>query len=53
MTAKTGIAKRIETQIDAAAQTRDGLAAGADAPAKREALRVWQAARLARTGTLF
>ncbi len=49
MTTKTEIAKRIEAQLDAAATARDVLAGDPDAPAKREALRVWQAARLART----
>jgi hypothetical protein len=49
LTSKTAITKRIEAQLDAAAAARDILAEEPDAPAKREALRVWQAARLART----
>ena len=49
MTTKSEITKRIEAQLDAAEQARDVLAGDADAPAKREALRSWQAARLART----
>jgi len=49
LTTKNEISKRIEAQLDAAARTREDLAAGSDAPAKREALRAWQAARLART----
>jgi hypothetical protein len=46
---KSEITKRIEAQLDAAAAARDLLAGDAQAAAKREALRVWQAARLART----
>ncbi len=49
MTTKNGISKRIEAQLDAAALVREDVAAGPDAPAKREALRTWQADRLART----
>jgi hypothetical protein len=49
LTTKTAITKRIEAQLDAAASARDVLAGDTDAAAKREALRVWQAARLART----
>ena len=49
MTTKSEITKRIEAQLDAAASARDLLAGDAQAAAKREALRVWQAARLART----
>ncbi|MGO9483882.1 MAG: FFLEELY motif protein [Rhodomicrobium sp.] len=49
MTTKSEIVKRIEAQLDAAAAVRDALAGDPSAPAKREALRVWQAARLART----
>ncbi len=49
MTTKSEITKRIEAQLDAAASARDLLADDAHAAAKREALRVWQAARLART----
>ena len=49
MTTKTSITQRIEAQLDAAAAARDVLAGKADAAARREALRVWQAARLART----
>jgi hypothetical protein len=49
LTTKSEITKRIEAQLDAAASARDVLAGDPDAPAKREALRVWQAARLART----
>jgi hypothetical protein len=49
LTTKSEITKRIEAQLDAAAAARDLLAGDAQAAAKREALRVWQAARLART----
>ncbi|MFY9639744.1 MAG: hypothetical protein WCD20_21270 [Rhodomicrobium sp.] len=49
MTTKNEISKRIEAQLDAAAAVRDETAAEPDSPAKREALRLWQAARLART----
>ena len=49
MTTKTAITQRIEAQLDAAAAARDVLAGKSDAAARREALRVWQAARLART----
>jgi hypothetical protein len=49
LTTKTAITKRIEAQLDAAASARDVLAGDPDAAVKREALRVWQAARLART----
>jgi hypothetical protein len=49
LTTKSEITKRIEAQLDAAASARDLLAGDAQAAAKREALRVWQAARLART----
>ncbi len=49
MTTKTAITKRIEAQLDAAASARDVLAGDPDAAVKREVLRVWQAARLART----
>lgn len=49
MTAKNEISKRIEAQLDAAASVRNEAAAEPDAQAKREALRAWQAARLART----
>ncbi len=49
MTTNSEISKRVEAQLDAAALVREDVAAGPDAPAKREALRSWQAARLART----
>jgi hypothetical protein len=49
LTTKAAITKRIEAQLDAAAAARDVLAGKPDAAARREALRVWQAARLART----
>jgi hypothetical protein len=49
LTTKSEITKRIDAQLDAAASARDLLAGDAQAAAKREALRVWQAARLART----
>jgi hypothetical protein len=49
LTTKSEITKRIEAQLDAAASARDLLAGDPQAAAKREALRVWQAARLART----
>ena len=49
MTTKTEVTNRIEAQLDAAASARDLLAGDPDAASKHEALRVWQAARLART----
>ncbi len=49
MTTNSEISKRVEAQLDAAALVREDVAAGPDAPAKREALRSWQASRLART----
>ncbi len=49
MTTKHEVSARIQAQLDAAALARDDVAAGPDAQAKREALRTWQAARLART----
>ncbi len=49
MTAKNEISARIEAQLNSAASSRAHLAAEPGAPAQREALRVWQAARLART----
>ncbi len=49
MTTKNEISARIEAQLNSAASSRARLAAEPGAPARREALRVWQAARLART----
>jgi hypothetical protein len=49
LTTKTEVTNRIEAQLDAAASARDVLAGDPDAASKREALRVWQAARLAHT----
>ncbi len=49
MTTKNEIVSRIEAQLDVAAQVRARLAADPKGQAGREALRIWQAARLART----
>ncbi len=49
MTTKNEVASRIEAQLDIAAQVRARLAADPKAQAARDALRIWQAARLART----
>ncbi len=49
MTTKNEIVSRIETQVDAAAQVRVMLAADPEGQEGREALRIWQANRLART----
>ena len=51
MTTKNDIVSRIESQLDIAAQVRSRLAADPKGQAGREALRVWQADRLARTHT--
>ena len=51
MTTKNDIVSGIEAQLDMAAQVRAGLAADPKGQAGREALRVWQADRLARTHT--
>lgn len=49
MTTKNDVVSRIESQLDIAAQVRARLAADPKGQAGREALRVWQADRLART----
>ncbi len=49
MTTKNEVVSRIEAQLDIAAQVRARLAADPKGQAGREALRLWQAARLART----
>ncbi len=49
MTTKNEIVSRIEAQLDVAAQVRARLAADPKGQAGREALRVWQANRLAHT----
>ena len=49
MTTKNDIVSRIEAQLDVAAQVRARLAADPKGQAGREALRVWQAGRLAHT----
>ena len=49
MTTKNEVVSRIEAQLDTAAQVRARLAADPKGQAGREALRIWQAARLART----
>ncbi len=49
MTTKNEIVSRIEALLDIAAQVRARLAADPKGQAGREALRIWQAARLART----
>ncbi len=49
MTTKNEIGARIETQLGVAAGVRARLAADPKGQAAREALRVWQSARLART----
>ena len=49
MTTKNDIVSRIEAQLDIAAQVRARLAADPKGQAGREALRIWQADRLART----
>jgi hypothetical protein len=49
LTTKNEIVSRIETQLDAAAQVRVMLAADPEGQEGREALRIWQANRLART----
>ncbi len=49
MTTKSEIIARIEAQLDAAARDRAKLASNSKGQAAREALRIWQAARLART----
>ncbi len=49
MTTKNAISARIERELNAAASARAGLAAEPHAPQRREALRAWQSARLART----
>ena len=51
MTTKNDIVSRIQAQLDIAAQVRARLAADPKGQAAREALRVWQADRLARTHT--
>ena len=51
MTTKNDIVSRIESQLDIAAQVRARLAADPKGQTGREALRVWQADRLARTHT--
>jgi len=53
LTARTDVSARIETLLNSAASLRADLAAQQGAPAQREALRVWQAARLARTHADF
>jgi len=49
LTTKNEIVSRIEAQLDIAAKVRASLAADPDGQAGREALRVWQANRLAHT----
>jgi len=49
LTTKNEIVKRIEAQLDAAARARAELVSDPQGQAAREALRVWQASRLART----
>ncbi len=49
MTTKNEIVARIETQLEIAARVRAMLTADPGGQAAREALRTWQAARLART----
>lgn len=49
MTTKNEMVSRIEGQLDMAAQVRARLAADPKGQAGREALRIWQASRLART----
>jgi hypothetical protein len=49
LTTKNEVVSRIEAQLDIAAQVRARLAADPKGQAGREALRIWQAARLART----
>ena len=49
MTTKNDSVSRIEAQLDIAAQVRARLAADPKGQAAREALRIWQADRLART----
>jgi hypothetical protein len=51
LTTKNDIVSRIQAQLDIAAQVRARLAADPKGQAAREALRVWQADRLARTHT--
>jgi len=49
LTTKNEISARIEAQLNSAASSRAHLAAEPGATGRRDALRVWQAARLART----
>jgi hypothetical protein len=49
LTTKNEIVARIEHQLDTAAEVRKRLAADAQGQSGREALRIWQAQRLART----
>jgi hypothetical protein len=53
LSAKEQISARIEAQLNSAANARADLAAEPGGLARREALRVWQAARLARTHADF